>query len=539
MVSVTTGAMAAEAGLGTLKKGGSAADAAMATAMVQVCEAAGAWVSYAGVLTMVYFDAASGKTYNLNAAYNTVKGETDPRSIPGVNMVELVNSKDMAAKVTASGRTALVPGFMAGVEAAHARFGKLSLTEIFDPAIHCAEQGFPYDQIAAAVASRKDVLARLPETQAVFNKPGGVAYAAGDTFRQPVLAETLRKAATVGINEYFYRGPWAEKFVAAVQGDGGKMTLDDLAAYRVLWSEPVHGEYRGYDIYAHGQPASGGISLIEAMRLADRAELSDLGPYSSSPLALYWLTQIAKPATLLSIDAVRPLYENAIGSDLSLESRLKVATTAKLWDAIKTGRMPHVLPPKTMPPAHSDGVVVVDQWGNMAAVVHTINTVNWGWTGIFVDGISIPDSAAFQQEALAQVQPGSRFPDQTSPGLVTKDGKPFMAFSAIGSGLHIRTIAALISVLDFGLKPQEAINEHSLGFFTLDPRTGEITGLNVGANEFPETYKKEISDLGLTLTENGQMRGYWIGVQVDKNTGTLYGGAARELKHRGGRAIGY
>src|SRR6185503_10782963 len=79
MVTGTTGAAAIAGGVEVLKQGGSAADAAMATAMTQICMAAGSWVSYAGILTMVYFDAASGKTYNLNAAYNTVKGETDPK----------------------------------------------------------------------------------------------------------------------------------------------------------------------------------------------------------------------------------------------------------------------------------------------------------------------------------------------------------------------------------------------------------------------------------------------------------------------------
>src|SRR5262245_10367464 len=107
----TTGPAAVHAGLEALKKGGSAADAALTTALAQVVECGGAYVSHAGIFAMVYFDAATSKTYYLNACYNTALDEKDPTTIPG--------------RGKPSGRTALVPGFMAGVQAAHDRFGKL------------------------------------------------------------------------------------------------------------------------------------------------------------------------------------------------------------------------------------------------------------------------------------------------------------------------------------------------------------------------------------------------------------------------------
>src|SRR5262245_30783152 len=124
----TTGPMAVHAGLEILKKGGSAADAALATSLAQVVECAGAYVSHAGILSMVYFDAATGNISFLNACYNTPLEEKNPRTIPGLGK--------------ASGRTALVPGFMAGVQAAHDRFGKLPRKTVFEPARTMAEQGF-------------------------------------------------------------------------------------------------------------------------------------------------------------------------------------------------------------------------------------------------------------------------------------------------------------------------------------------------------------------------------------------------------------
>src|SRR5688572_22107928 len=95
MITATTGSNAIEGGVEILKGGGSAADAAVATALTQICMAAGSWVSYAGIMTMVYFDAATGNVYNLNAGYNTVKAETDAMTMPGVDLAELV--KDLRA----------------------------------------------------------------------------------------------------------------------------------------------------------------------------------------------------------------------------------------------------------------------------------------------------------------------------------------------------------------------------------------------------------------------------------------------------------
>src|SRR5262245_36609866 len=127
MVAVTHDAISARIGLEALRQGGSAADAALATSLAQIALDAGAPTSYAGILTMVYYDAASKKVYSLNAGYNTVLEEREPLTIPGGGKP--------------SGRTALVPGFFAGVQAAHDRFGKLPFASLFDLAMYLDEQG--------------------------------------------------------------------------------------------------------------------------------------------------------------------------------------------------------------------------------------------------------------------------------------------------------------------------------------------------------------------------------------------------------------
>ena len=228
MISGISGALAVHAGLKALQQGGSAADAAMTASLAQIVLSGGSEISFAGVLNMAYYDAAEGKVYSMNAANNTVQEEKNPMSIPFFG--------------TPSGRGTLVPGFMAGVQAAHDRFGKLPFAKLFEPSIYFAEEGFVLDRVILwwmdPLGTRKKVLSRLPETREIFTKENGEFYREGDLFRQPQLAKTLSKVAEEGA-DYMYRGEWAKKLVSTLQRDGGKMTLKDLEDYKVLWSDPA------------------------------------------------------------------------------------------------------------------------------------------------------------------------------------------------------------------------------------------------------------------------------------------------------------
>ena len=303
MIVGVTEALAVHAGLEALKQGGSAADAAMVTALSQVALHAGSVVSYAGIMSVLYYDAATGRVHTMNALYNTPSEEQDPLSIPA-----------MGSGIP-SGRTTLVPGFMAGVGAVHDRFGVLPFDVLFEPAIYFAEQGFHLDALHAAfIESKQGVLSRLPETKRIFVKENGEFYAKGDLFTQPELAGTLRAVAAEGV-DHMYTGPWGQKFVEAVQRDGGKITLDDMAAYEVIWSEPVHTTYHGYDVYGPGLPDHGGVNTIEAFNLLEVADLGQYGHYSTSPEALFWFMQIAR-ARMLSQIAPQELAALAPGRDL-------------------------------------------------------------------------------------------------------------------------------------------------------------------------------------------------------------------------------
>jgi len=539
MVVTTTGTGAAAAGIDALKKGGTAMDAALTAAMMQPCLALGSYVSYAGIINIVYFDAASGKVFNLDGAFNTVLGETEPLSIPGIDPAALAAGGLNAFNSTPSGRTALVPGFLAGVEAAQRRFGKRPFAEIVAPAIRCAEEGVTLTpEFAGMMKSREAVLTRRADTRAIFTRQDGGLYTAGDLFRQPALAATLREVARQGVTPYVYRGDWGRQFVDALGSEGGKMTGADLEAYLPTWVEPVHTTFNGFDVYAHGLPGTGGVSLVESLNLASAANLAALPPYAESPLKFFWQMQFTKVGAILGAPGVAPQFEKLFGFELSPRARLNPETSRKLWKLIEAGHMPSVPAPHLASPKHSDAVVAVDARGNIAAVVHSINTVNWGSTGIFVGGISIPDSAAFQQAAIAALPPGSRLPDPTSPGLVLKGGKPVLGFSGIGSGLAQRTFGALLDILVHGKSPQQAIASPAHGGFDYSKAASGQVGALVGKGEFSSDYLKQLEQLGQPVSEDDAQRGYWIGIAIDDREPRLRGGELREMK-MGGGAVGY
>jgi gamma-glutamyltranspeptidase/glutathione hydrolase len=502
LIAATTGGNALKAGLEVLKEGGSAADAAIATALCEVVHAGGSYVSFACPMMMVYCDAESGKVHYLDAEYATPLQEKDPQSIPA-----------------RGGRTALVPGFMAGMQAAHARFGNLPFKRLFEPAIAMTDVGEVVDPVMEWwINSKKSVLSRYPETKRIFTRPDGKFLAKGDLFRQPELAETLRQVAAQGAS-YMYDGPWGRKFVEVIQREGGKLTLEDLKRYQAIWEEPLQANYREYTVYT--PTPWGGVNMIQALNLLELANLKQYGPSTTSPRSLF---------SLMEISACQGLRK-----ERSRTSLLSKKDAAEIWGQITNGTwrgLPKAMRKVAGSSPHTDGLIVVDQWGNMAVVNHTINSMLWGKTGLFVDGVSIPDSAAFQGSDIAKAGPGNRLPVGMCPLIVCRDGKPFLGSAATGGGLHAKTLQMLANILDFGMDPQTAVDMPTF--------VGWGAG-QVEADMFAPKVLDELKQMGLSIEvispkQAGVSRGYWAGVQIDPVTRRIKGGVSRGL---GGGVVGY
>lgn len=517
VVTGTSGALATHIGVEALRQGGSAIDAAIATSLAQITLTAGSAISFAGIFTMLYYDAETGQVHNLNAAWNTFQNELDPMSIPGMDLSALEGGNAMAAisSIEPSGRTAMVGGFMAGAGAAHERFGKLPWASLLEPSIYLAEQGIPVgDYLSRSIERQKRVISRLPETKAVFTKENGEFYQKGDTFRQTALAGTLREVALQGA-DYMYTGDWGQKFVTAVRNEGGKVTMKDMEHYEVLWSEPLHTRYGDYDIYGQALPANGGIHVAEALLLLEEANLRQYGDrHWESPEALYWFSQITDVAGLSYLTKAER-EETHPGVDLSPASRVTKETAEWQWKQIESTNGRYPLGRADTGPRHSAAVVAIDQWGNIAAVVHSINTVGWGQTGIFVDGVSVPDAAWFQQKQIVEAGPGNRLPDPTNPTIVFKDGKPYMGSSSIGSSLHQQTVQGLYYMLEYGMTPNEAAN----GPAFMGAGIGGGAAISAVDAEFAPHVIEKLKAMGRQVNATPRRPRFWLAASIDPETG--------------------
>ena len=517
-ITTTFHSAASKVGLEALKQGGSSVDAALAASLTQITLNAGSVVSFFGIMNMVHYDASTGKIVSMDASWNTVKGETDPTSIPAINTA----GGDLFAEREISGRSALVGGFMKGFDEAHGKYGKLPYKVLFEPSIYLAENGFVLNERTANYFKRRDKqIRRLKETRETLTKPDGSSYISGDLFKQPALANTLKNLASQG-SKYMYEGEWGQKAIKAIQADGGKMTLEDLASYEVIWDAPTKATYGDYEIAVMGMPSVGSVNLIEALNLGFASNLVNEEHWSKNGESLRKISDITNMFTLgyLPIVTRNMIYPKI---DLSDESRLNLETSKALWERMEQGVKLAQYADKS--PKHSDTVVVIDQWGNMTAITHSINAAVWGNEAIVVDGVSISDAASIQKAMVAQAGPGNRVPAPIEVGIISKNGKPYMPFASMSTGLHQQTVQSILNVIGYGMDIEEAVNAPSIFLPSIDasnPFSPKYT-VRVMDGQFPKQVLEEsgLPILEIPASERRYAQGLWVAIEYDPKTKKL------------------
>jgi gamma-glutamyltranspeptidase / glutathione hydrolase len=444
LVTGTLSPIAIHSGAEALRQGGTAADAAATAALTEIASSAGEPVTYAGVLQLLYYDAKTRKVYALDAQWGRYEHETDPATIPdSARMPGAVAQQDLPADQL--GRDTLVPGFMAGIEAMHARFGRLAFADLFQPAIWYADHGFVVSPIMAGEFQREQsVLWRTADGRRFASMPDGRLPKTGDLFVQPDTARTLRAVATQGA-AYMYTGDWARAYVTAVQGAGGKVTLDDLAHYHALWRAPYSLPFEGATVYGIGENTMGACPTLEALNLLSASKVGEMGPYWRDPKAFEAYVRAIRFAFYshyLPQNAAPPPESSLC--DATLTAQYANAASPKLEPAATAPN------PNAEPGHHSDAVVAVDRWGDVAVLVHSSNTVGWGVTGLVVGGVPIPDAAGRNRAWFATAKAGDRLPSGMGPVIALKNGKPVVAVAAIGLSLVPETVRLVGGLLANG-----------------------------------------------------------------------------------------
>jgi gamma-glutamyltranspeptidase/glutathione hydrolase len=473
---VTEEQHATDVGAEILRDGGNAIDAAVAVEFALNATLPHTNGIGGGATILVHL--ADGENYAIDAREKAPAAAT-PTMFAGKSL----------ANVNQSGCAVGVPGTLRALQVMLDRWGTLSLADTLRPATALAENGFPVGA-ALASATTEDRAANQPETRAVFRRPDGSPLQRGDWLRQPDLANTFRLIAREG-PAALYTGEIAPALVAAQKRTravncAGRMTLDDLASYDVTIRKPLFTTYRGYDVVTVPPSSSGGLVLLQALKLLQRFPLGDaglgFGPASGKTLNV----QIEALRLALADRAVWMGDDDPVfGYDVPVAGLLSDGYTGlrsaligdNAWIPTVTAGNPDPFRSSGDPiefeqaeTAHTTHFSVVDKWGNMVSFTTTL-TDGFG-TGIMVAGYgfvlndTLVNFNLNPQKNLLTGNPGAndaapnrRAMGNTAPVLLFKDGEPVVATGSPGGGFIPSVVLQVVSnLVDQGMTLQQAVS---------------------------------------------------------------------------------
>jgi gamma-glutamyltranspeptidase/glutathione hydrolase len=501
--------LAAQAGLQTLRDGGSAADAAVTTAaMLNVTEAASTGMG--GDCFALFYDAKTGAVTALNGSGRA----------PAALTSETLRARGWTSIPDRSADAISVPGAVAGWEDLVKRHGRMPLARVLRDAIACARDGFPVQPVYGASWARAESFLRESRYGSDY-LPGGRAPNIGQIVRLPELARTLQAVADGGAAA-FYSGPIADAIVETVQEHGGVLSYDDLHAHRSTWDEPIRADYRGITVI-ECPPNGQGIAALEALRLLEGFDLAAL-PWDSAE-RLHTMIEAMRLAFAdaryyVADDAISPAPVHALLSDAYIRHRRTLIQRDRAMQPPSFGR----------PTAGSDTVYlsVVDGEGNACSF---INSLYMGFgTGIAAKGTGVflqNRGALFSLEEghPNELAPGKRPYHTIIPALALKDGALWASFGVMGGFMqpqgHVQVISAMV---DDALNPQEAVNRPRwlLADGTADSPLYVEEGI-------PLRVMSTLADMGHPVRPvSGHGRGIFGDGQIirrDAATGVLFGGS--------------
>lgn len=476
-----------------LRDGGNACDAALAASVTQtVVEPHMTGIT--GVLSMLYFDAATGETTYVNGGANA----------------PLAPLTGFSAADIATGRGPGVPGFWAGFEAALARHGSMPRRRIMEGAIAFARDGFethPFLWGEIFIMCHK--IGMTEAGRRIF-MPDSHLPRPGDLLVQPEAADTLEGLADEG-NDYYYHGAFAQQYCDVVQEAGGVITPEDFAHYEARWQEPAWSSYRGYRIAGSPPPDHGGSLVIEMLNMIELMDLQTLGPPNESAETLYQMSRIHN---LVFEEGGRqndpdshPLPLDVILSKDYAEMRFKLLQMGRTNSPAQ--------PPPPPPPAGSNHVTVLDRAGNTATILHSCMSLPWS-NGLFAGGVTVCASGAHFLRVMPE--PGQRATAYVAPNIVfNRQGTPMLASGSPSVGLLANIVQNTTNIIDFAVPIAESVLRPRFGGRSLDVPGSTMVEADVDADVIDA-----VRDLGHAIDVVNPWNwhhGAFEGIHIDPDTG--------------------
>ena len=573
-VAITGKPLGAEAGAMMFQRGGNAVDAACA--MLAAVTTMWDVLSWGGETQALIYDPRTKKVIAINALGVAPTGAT----------VEFYQSKGMRYPPEYGPLAAITPGTPGGLMVMLAEYGKLSLRDVLEPAIQMAD-GYPIEEETAnSIERNKRWLKQWRYSRAVMLPHAGEAReapAAGEIFRQPDLAATLRKLvegeqqalrrgknrhdAIMAAYERFYRGDIAQEFVRGLQEEGGLVTLADLANWQVKTEAPVMTQYRGIDVYKL-QPWSQGPVMLQALNILENFDLKAMGYNSTRYIHTLYQTMnlaFADRDFYYGDPAFPP--EEPIRGLLSKEyarQRARLINPDHNDPDIKPGDpypfqggtnpyLPLLQQWSPRPVTTSDGgtdaaalaafdeafrrgttsIEAADSAGWVVSITPSggwIPAVIAGHTGIGVSQRAqqfVVDSA---DNPFNVIQPGKRPRVTLTPSLALRDGKPFLSFAVQGGDTQDQNLLQFfLNVVEFGMDVQQAVEAANITSYQMRNSFGDHKtepGRLTLRDDTPSWVRHELRQMGYRLEFDDRTSGPINAIFFDWKHGSFWGGSS-------------
>lgn len=525
--------LATRVGLEVLRRGGNAADAAVAVAMaLAVTHPRAGNLGGGGFLL---YRTPDGRHAALDFR------ETAPRDLRPEAFLD-AEGRPVPARSLDGGLAVGVPGSVAGLAEAHRRWGSRPWRELVEPAIRLARDGVTVSRLhASQLAEEVGRLRKDPAARAIFTRDG-TALAEGDRLVQKDLARTLATIAAEG-PEAFYRGPLAEALVAAVRARGGVLRVEDLEAYRVVEREPLVASYRGLRVVTFPPPSSGGVILLQILGMIEPLDLSTSGAGSSR--TVHRLVEAERRAFA---DRSRWLGDPAFFRN-PVRGLLDPAYLAARWSSFRPNRATpsrRLSPgsPASDEPTETLHLSIADARGAAIALTTTLNGAYGAafvaeGTGVLLNN-EIDDFAiapgAVNQFGLSggranAVLPGKRPLSTMTPTIVegaVGERRPRLVLGSPGGPTIVTAVlGVLVNVVDHGMSLSDAVAAPRFHHQWMPDRIDHETGA------FPEDVASALRRFGHLLRERPAIGnvaaigidpdGAWTGVADPRGEGAAMG----------------
>ena len=528
-------ALASQAGITVLQRGGNAIDAAVAVAAaVSVVEPGMSGIGGDGYIMVYHREKDEIRVANATGA--APSAATRERYLPdGIPMKGILSVS--------------IPGLLQGWVDAHRHYGMLTLAECFEPAIDLAENGFPVSHVLAANIAADQLLCEFPTSRAVFTRDGRL-LAPGEFLYQKNLARTFQRIAEEG-ERVFYEGEIAREIIRFSDQHGGLLSLDDLKDYRLRWQEPISTTYRDYTVY-EAPPNSSGHILLQELNLIEGFNIQSFGANTAESIHVMVeakkLAFADREAYVADPEFVDVPIQGLLSKDYARHraalidpDRAKLEVEAGLpWRYQSSRLATRARNSQPLKESREDTTCfcVVDRFGNAVSQLQSLqsgfgSSLIAGETGILLNNRMT--YWHLDNDHVDSLEPGKRVRHTMNPVMVFSETDTtrdlFMVLGTPGADTQVQTNLQLLShTIDFGMTVAEAAEaprwRHVQGpTESTYPRTAEDS-LRM-EDRFTSESVEALKALGhpVELIDSWEAVGSAVLIGVDRKEGTLSGGA--------------